>query len=57
MNVKFVDAKEAKGIQKYNNIKQKLYRMIAAVCYNKTCRDKQLTPNYIAIKIQGKNRH
>jgi hypothetical protein len=27
----------------------------AAIWYNKMCREKQLTPNYISIKINGKN--
>jgi len=49
-NIKFIKAKQAKGIHLYKNIKRKLYRTNAAVWYNKTCRDKQLTPNYISIK-------
>ena len=55
-NVKFINAKQAKGIYLYRNIKRNLYRTNATVWYNKTCRDKQLTPNYIAIKINGKKR-
>jgi len=57
-NAKFINAKQAKGIYLYRNIKRKLYRTIAAIwsiCYNKTCMHKQLAPNYIAIKINGKN--
>ena len=34
----------------YKNIKRKLYKTNAAIWFNKTCRVKQLTPNYINIK-------
>jgi hypothetical protein len=40
MNVKFIDARQAKEIYQYQNIKIKLYRTDTAVWYNKTCRDK-----------------
>ena len=33
----------------------KLYRTNAAIWYNKICRQKQLTPTYINIRIDGKN--
>jgi len=55
MTLKFIDAKEAKDIYHYKNIKRKLYRTIAAIWYNKTCRQKQLTPTYVNICINGKN--
>ena len=55
-NTKFISAKQAKGIQSYKNTKRRLYGTIAAIWYNKICRDKQLSPNYIAIKINGSNR-
>jgi hypothetical protein len=45
--IKFLNAKQAKGIYLYKNIKRKLHKTNAAVWYNKTCRGKQLTPNYI----------
>jgi len=34
MNVKFIDAKQAKEIHQYQNIKRKLYKTKAAICYN-----------------------
>jgi hypothetical protein len=55
MNIKFVNAKQAKGLYQYRNTRQKLYKTNAAIWYNKICREKQLTPNYFSIKINGKN--
>jgi hypothetical protein len=52
-NIKFSNAQQAKQIHRYKNIKLKLYKTNAAIWYNKTCRHKQLTPNYISIKING----
>ena len=37
MSLKFIDAKQAKYIYHYKNIKMKLYRTNAAIWYNKTC--------------------
>ena len=54
-NVKFIDAKRTKETYQYKNIKRKLYKSNAAIWYNKVCRQKQLTPNYISIRINGKN--
>jgi hypothetical protein len=34
---------------------KKLYKTNAAMLYNETCRQKQLTPNYISIKLNGYN--
>ena len=56
MNNKFVNAKQATEIHAYKNAKRKLYKTNAAIWFNKTCRDKQLSPNYINIKINGNNR-
>ena len=53
--VKFSDAKQARYIHNYRNIKTKLYRTNAAIWYNKICRQKQLTPAHINIRIKGKN--
>ena len=55
-NIKFIFAKQSKEIYQYNNTKRKLYRTNAAIWYNRTCRHKQLTPTYINIGINGKNR-
>ena len=53
--LKFSDTKQARDIYNYKNIKRKLYRTNAAIWYNKICRQKQLTPAYINIRIKGKN--
>ena len=53
--LKFSDAKQARDIYNYKNIKRKLYRTNTAILYNKICRQKQLTPSYINIRIKGKN--
>jgi len=55
MNVKFIDAKKSKETYQYRNIKETLYKTNAAIWYNKICREKQLAPNYISIKINGGN--
>ena len=49
MNIKFVNAKKAKETYQYRNSRRKMYKTKAAIWYNKTCREKQLTPNYISI--------
>jgi hypothetical protein len=54
-NVKFINTQQAKQIYQYKNIKEKLYKTNAAIWYNTTCRQKQLTPSYISIKINGNN--
>jgi hypothetical protein len=41
-NIKFANAKQAKEIYTYKNIKQKLYKINAVIWYNKTCREKHL---------------
>jgi hypothetical protein len=56
MNLKFIEAKQAKEIYQYKNIKRKLHKTNAAMWYNKTCRQIQLTPAYINIRINGRNR-
>jgi hypothetical protein len=56
MNVKCVNAEQAGGIYKFRNIKQKLHKTIAAIWYNKTCREKNIKPNYINIRINGNNK-
>jgi len=53
-SLKFIDAKQAKDIYHYKNIKRKLYRINAAIWYNKTCRQRQLTPSCVNIRINGK---
>jgi hypothetical protein len=51
MNIKFINTKQATEIHAYKNTKRKLYKTNAAIWFNKTCRDIELTPNYINIKI------
>ena len=55
-NIRFLSAKQAKGINSYKNTKRRLYRTTAAIWYSKICEDRQVTPNYIAFKINGSNR-
>jgi len=55
LNIKFIDAKQTKETYWYKNIKRKLYKANPAIWYNKVCRQKQLTPNYISIRINGNN--
>ena len=38
------------------NTKQKLHRTIAAIWYNKSCRDRNIKPNYVNIRIKGNNK-
>jgi hypothetical protein len=45
-NLKFINAKQAGDTYVYKNIKQKLHKTIAAIWFNKTCREKDLKPNY-----------
>jgi len=54
-NVKFINAQQAKQIYHFKNIKERLYKTNASVWYNKTCRQLQLTPFYISIKVKGSN--
>ena len=46
LNVKFANAKQAKEIYQYRNTREKLFKMNAAIWYNKICRAKQLASNY-----------
>jgi hypothetical protein len=38
-NLKFINAEQARDIHMYKNIKQKLHKTIAAIWFNKTCRE------------------
>jgi len=55
IHVKFSSAQQTKQMFQYKNTKEKLYKTNATIWYNKTCRQKHLTPNYISIKINGNN--
>ena len=54
-NVKCINAQQAKIIHIYENIKMKLYKCVAAIWYNKTCKLRHLTPRYIHITVNGNN--
>jgi hypothetical protein len=53
--VKLINAQEAKPIDHYQNIKQKLHRTNASIWFNKICKTERLTPNYIHITVNGNN--
>ena len=52
--VKLVGAQQAKLYNTYKNTKLKLLNTIAAMWFNKMCRDTQLQPQYISFKINGR---
>jgi hypothetical protein len=52
-NSKFINARQAKEIYQYKNIKEKLHKINAAIWYKKICKLQQLTPKYILIKVNG----
>jgi hypothetical protein len=54
-NIKFTNAKQSIEVYTYKNIKWKLYKTNAAIWFNKTCREKELTPNFINIRLNGNN--
>jgi hypothetical protein len=54
-DIKICIAKQAKQIFQYKKFKIKLYKNNAAIWYKKACRIKQLTPNYINIRVNGNN--
>ena len=54
-NIKFIDAQQSKLAYQHKNTKRKLYKTNAAIWYNKTCKQKRLTPKYINIHINGNN--
>jgi hypothetical protein len=46
MNVKFINARQAKEIHQYRNTREKLYKTNATIRYNKACTGKHLpVPN------------
>jgi hypothetical protein len=51
--IKTVSAQQARLNNSYKNTKLKLLKTNAAIRFNKICRDRQLKPNYIFIKING----
>jgi hypothetical protein len=55
MNIEIINSKQAVEIHAYKNTKRKLYKTNAAIWFNKTCKDKELTPNYINITLYTKS--
>jgi len=56
INIRFTNAKQAKIMHEYKNIKRRLQKTTAAIWYNKTCKQKRLTPKYFTIKISDNSR-
>jgi hypothetical protein len=54
-NLKIPNAQQAKSVHGYENIKTKILRGNAAIWFNKICKEKNLTPRYINIKIKSNN--
>jgi hypothetical protein len=54
-NFKIINAEQVKLINNYRNTKYKLLKTNAATWYNKICRNSQLIPKYVDIKIKGHN--
>jgi hypothetical protein len=55
-NSKYIIAQQAKVIHSFTNIKKKLLKTNAAIWFNKLCRNYQVTPKYINIKVNGNNK-
>jgi len=55
-DAKFANAHQAKQMYQEKKTKEKLYKLTEAIWYNRTCRQKHLTPNYILNKVKGNNR-
>jgi hypothetical protein len=51
--MKFINAQQARPYNNFKNTKLKLLKTNAAIWYNKICRDKQLKPAYVNIKLKG----
>ena len=56
MKLKFIEPKQTNDYFKYKITRRKLYKVNAAIWYNKECRQRKLTPAYVNIKIKGNNR-
>ena len=56
INIRFTNAKQAKIMHKYKNIKRRLHKTTTSIWYNKTCKEKRLTPKYFTIKLSDNNR-
>jgi len=54
--IKTIESQQAKIYNSYKNCRLRLLKSNAAICFNKICKPKQLTPKYFSIKINGNNR-
>ena len=54
--LKFIDAKQAQDFFKYKNTQRKLYKVNSAIWFNKTCKQKGLTPKFINIRVNGNSK-
>ena len=57
MKLKFIEPKQTNDYFKYKITRRKLYKVNAAIWYNKECRQRKLTPAYVNIKIYANFRH
>ena len=55
INIEICNSEKAEQVYQYKNTKIKLHKNNAAICYNKTCRARQITPTYANIKLKGTN--
>ena len=55
-NIKFINAQQAWLVYRYRNIKEELLKINASIWFNKVCRNEQLQPRYISIKVNSYNR-
>ena len=52
--IKIVNAQQARLNNIYKNTKLKLLKVNAAIWFNKICKERQLKPKYISLKINGR---
>ena len=52
---KIIDAQQTKLINNYRNTKLKLLKTNVATWYDEICRNSQLTPKYVNIRIKANN--
>jgi replicative superfamily II helicase len=50
-NIKYINAQLAKTTYSFTNTKKKLLKTNAVICFNKKCRNHELTPKQINIKV------
>jgi hypothetical protein len=55
-SVSDVSAQQAKTIDSFKNIKENVLKNNAAIYFSKICTNHQITPKYIEIKVNGRNK-